>query len=242
MPTEKRVSRCRPFPLSAASPPLSGPGKARKRKTSTRPTLEYKFFTALPDNRQRSSGSIYYGCCLCPLVWATKTTEAATTRGRRAGACLRPTTQFQRFGAPVLSQHESMVIAHDGVRSAACGAARIPAGKPGEGRRKTARGELAHLGRLDGCLRSVHQRYSVPISTGARCQHISENVVRRVGSRGGTPLVGGVGAKSPHGTPCRATDDSTVFIRRSTRRPHRRKGSPFPAARRPSGAGPGDAR
>ena len=94
-----------------------------------------------------------------------------------------------------------MVIAHDGVRSAACGAARIPAGKPGEGRRKTARGELAHLGRLDGCLRSVHQSCSVPSLTGAHCSHISDNFVRRMGSRGGTPLVGGVGAKSPHRYP-----------------------------------------
>ena len=44
----------------------------------------------------------------------------------------------------------------------------------------------------------VHQSYSVPISTDAHCQHISENLVRRVGSEGGNvPSLGVWGRRPP---------------------------------------------
>ena len=41
--------------------------------------------------------------------------------------------------------------------SAACGAFRIPAGKPGEDSRKTVREELAHPGGLTDGFAGVHQ-------------------------------------------------------------------------------------
>ena len=64
-------------------------------------------------------------------------------------------------------------------------------------------GELAHLGRLDGCLRSVHQRYSVPISTGARCLLISYTLFAGWGRGVEHPSLGAWGRKAPTGTPCR---------------------------------------
>ena len=95
--------------------------------------------------------------------------------------------------------------------------------KPGEDRRQAAGGELALIRRLDGWIRrrtpkifrSSYFRFpyrrreqapalrnpmpfpSCPPASGAHSRQMNANLVRRPGSRGGTPLVQGAGAQSP---------------------------------------------
>ena len=82
---------------------------------------------------------------------------------------------------------------------AACGVARIPAGKPVEGKEKATGESLLSTVALI-CLRGVHLLFRSCINRRTLFVFAKYNV-RRVGSRGGTPLVGGVGAKNPHDAP-----------------------------------------
>ena len=79
---------------------------------------------------------------------------------------------------------------------AACGVARIPAGKPVEGKEKATGESLLSTVALI-CLRGVHQSYSVPVSTGARCLFLQNTMFAGWGRGVEHPSLGAWGRRTP---------------------------------------------